>query len=148
MEKNRYNLEEVMPRLSLLSQVLEELDIENELIVSLEREPEILAVLEERKVRIQAEMTEGHKALMVMRCEIELPETGVGNMELMCQRFNQKSLFGTAAWEPIKNQIIFRSIVLEPDLETEEAYFKFVLELFSESLGMFEESLRRTEAEG
>lgn len=80
MEKNRYNLEEVMPRLSLLSQVLEELDIENELIVSLEREPEILAVLEERRVRIQAEMTEGHKALMVMRCEIELPETGVGNI--------------------------------------------------------------------
>lgn len=111
MEKNRYNLEEVMPRLSLLSQVLEELDIENELIVSLEREPEILAVLEERRVRIQAEMTEGHKALMVMRCEIELPETGVGNMELMCQRFNQRSLFGTAVWEPIKNQMIFRSIV-------------------------------------
>ena len=124
MEENREELlEQLMPKLTALSERLEDMGIENDVLMAMESLPAVLA--------------EGGYLLSITAA-LEIPEEDEENLVERCCRFNENSLLAMACLDPFRNQVIFKCGVPEAEEGWDSRILTFALEALAADIRRYE----------
>ena len=138
MEENREKLlEQLMPRLTRLSERLEDMGIEHDVLMAMDSLPMILAETEGRELRLTyVPVEDGY--LLRITAAVDAPEDGEEGVVELCDRFNVSSLLAMACPEPLGNQVIFKCAVPEGKEMVDSRTLRFTLDSLVEDIRRYE----------
>lgn len=139
MEENREELlEQLMPKLTALSERLEDMGIENDVLMAMESLPAVLAEVEGRQLQLACVPVAEGGYLLSITAALEIPEEDEENLVERCCRFNENSLLAMACLDPFRNQVIFKCAVPEAEEGWDSRILTFALEALAADIRRYE----------